>query len=125
MRKFFLVLAAILFGGFLAVSQSQAGVHVFVGLPGPVYYGPGYYGPDYYYGPNYYYGPGYYPAGYYWGLTGMPIIATPIGTTGIGDITAGTGIKTGGEPLAAPTAAHAESFSARSTRSSATISHSS
>ena len=64
MRKFFLVLAAILGGGFIAVSHSQAGVHVFVGLPGPVYYGPGYY-----YDPGYY-GPEYYPAGYYWGPYG-------------------------------------------------------
>lgn len=34
------------------------------------------------------------------GLTGMLIIGVPIGATGIGDITAGTGIKTGWEPLA-------------------------
>jgi hypothetical protein len=56
MRRFFLVFAAILAAGFLAVSQSDAQVSVTFGVPGPVYYGPGYY-------PGYFYGPGYYALG--------------------------------------------------------------
>jgi hypothetical protein len=63
MRKLFLVLAVILAGSFFAVSESQAGIFVSVGVPGPVYYGPGYY-------PSYWYGAGYYAPGYYWGPNG-------------------------------------------------------
>src|SRR6266481_6733182 len=72
MRKLFLIVLAILAGAFLTANQSPAGVHVSIGIPGPVYYGPGYYyGPDYYSGPDYYYGSGYYyPSGYYWGPSG-------------------------------------------------------
>jgi hypothetical protein len=65
MRKAFLAVLAILIGTFLTANQSEAGIHVSIGVPGPVYYGPSY-GPDYYY-----YGPGYYyPSGYYWGPSG-------------------------------------------------------
>ena len=64
MRRFFLVFAAILAGGFLTANQSEAGgVHIAVGVGGPVYYGPGNY-------PGYFYGPGYYAPGYYWGPSG-------------------------------------------------------
>ena len=52
MRKLFLVLAAILVGVFWGGSESKAGIHVSVGVPGPVYYGPGYYAPGYYWGPH-------------------------------------------------------------------------
>jgi hypothetical protein len=66
MRKLFLIVLAILAGAFLTANQSPAGVQVSIGIPGPVYYGPGYYyGPDYYYGSGY-----YYPSGYYWGPSG-------------------------------------------------------
>jgi hypothetical protein len=76
MRKLFLVLLAVLIGGFLTANQSRAGIHVSVGIPGPVYYGPGYY-PGYDYGPTYYYGPGYYSPGYYWGPSGYVYYAHP------------------------------------------------
>lgn len=62
MRKLFLVLAMIVVGGFFAVGESKAGIHVFVGVPGPVYYGPGYYAPGYYWGP---YGYRYYGRPYW------------------------------------------------------------
>jgi hypothetical protein len=62
MRKFFLVLGIVLFGGFFAVGESKAGIHVFVG---PAYY------------PGYYYGPGYYAPGYYWGPYGYRYYARP------------------------------------------------
>jgi hypothetical protein len=64
MRKLFLVVLAILIGTFLTANQSQAGIHVSIGVPGPVYYGPEY-APGYYY-----YGPAYYHSGYYWGPSG-------------------------------------------------------
>ena len=69
MKKLFSIALAIIFVACLTASKSQAGgVHVSIGVPGPVYYGPGYYyGPDYYYAPSYY---GYYPSGYYWGPSG-------------------------------------------------------
>ena len=70
MRKFFLVLAMILVGGFFAIGESKAGIYVGVGVPGPVYYGPGY-------NPGYYYGPGYYAPGYYWGPYGYRYYARP------------------------------------------------
>jgi hypothetical protein len=64
MRKLFLIVSTILIATFLTANQSRAGIHVSVGIPGPVYYGPAY-APDYYYGPGY-----YYPSGYYWGPSG-------------------------------------------------------
>jgi hypothetical protein len=76
MRKLFLVVLAVLIGSFLAANQSQAGIHVSIGVPGPVYYDPGYY-PGYYYGPTYYYGPGYYSPGYYWGPSGYVYYSHP------------------------------------------------
>jgi hypothetical protein len=61
MRKALLAVLAILIGAFLTTNQSEAGIHVSIGVPGPVYYGPDYY----YYGSGY-----YYPSGYYWGPSG-------------------------------------------------------
>jgi hypothetical protein len=77
-QKLFLLIAVVAIG-LAAVNRSQAGVHIAIGIPVPVFYGPGYYGPyygsGYYgYGPGYYgsgyYGAGYYPSGYYWGPRG-------------------------------------------------------
>ena len=53
MKRFFLVFAAILAGGFLTANRLEAGsVHIAVGVGGPVFYGPGYYAPGYYWGPR-------------------------------------------------------------------------
>jgi hypothetical protein len=76
MRKLFLAVMAILLGAFLTANQSQAGIHVSIGVPGPVYYGAGY-APSYYYGPRYYYGPTYYAPGYYWGPSGYVYYSHP------------------------------------------------
>ena len=57
MKKLILIALAFFAVAFLTANQSRAGVFVSVGIPGPVYYGPGYY-----YSPGYYpYGYGYYP----------------------------------------------------------------
>jgi hypothetical protein len=69
MRRFLLIVAVILVGGFLTADQSVAGIHVSVGVS-PYYYGPGYY-------PGYYYGPGYYAPGYYWGPSGYVYYRRP------------------------------------------------
>jgi hypothetical protein len=70
MRKFLLVLVVVLVGEFFAVGESRAGITVSVGVPGPVFYGPGY-------APGYYYGPGYYAPGYYWGPYGYRYYRRP------------------------------------------------
>ena len=75
MKKLTLIALTIFAVAFLTANQSQAGVHVSIGVPAPVYYG---YGPGYYYGPDYYpYGYGYYPSGYYRGPSGYVYYAHP------------------------------------------------
>ncbi|HXO95200.1 MAG TPA: hypothetical protein VN857_01330 [Chthoniobacterales bacterium] len=61
MKKWFLILGAVLALGTLTPQPSKAGF--FIGFPIPV---PVFYGPHYYVGPGYYYPPGYYggPYGY-------------------------------------------------------------
>lgn len=70
MRKFFLILFAALAVVLMTQPKAEAGIHVSIGIPGPVFYGPGYY-------PGYYYGPGYYAPGYYWGPYGYRYYARP------------------------------------------------
>ena len=78
MKESILIALTIFSAAFLTANQSQAGVQIGIGIPGPVYPGPAYYGPSYYYGPGYYpYGYGYYPSGYYRGPSGYVYYAHP------------------------------------------------
>jgi hypothetical protein len=67
MKKWFLVLGAVLALGTLTPQPSKAGI--FIGFPIPV---PVFYGPHYYVGPGY-----YYPPGYYWGPYGYAYYRRP------------------------------------------------
>jgi hypothetical protein len=67
MKKWFLILGAVLALGTLTPQPSKAGI--FIGFPIPV---PVFYGPHYYVGPGY-----YYPPGYYWGPYGYAYYRRP------------------------------------------------
>jgi len=67
MKKWFLILGAVLALGTLTPQSSKAGI--FIGLPIPI---PVFYGPNYYVGPGY-----YYPPGYYWGPYGYAYYRRP------------------------------------------------